>query len=167
MRITATIVLFLIGLSLSAQNGISATDSFVIKGAVKNELTFNSADLEKYQPKAIDEVSLEHYRQASGTSVNQMKGILLKDLLRGQQYVVNSPQDKDKLKLYLKNAKNQIVFTWDELFNQEVGDKTYLITSMNGQTFKGVEGRILLITPPDLNTGRKYIKNLSEIEIKK
>jgi len=57
------------------------------------------------------------------------------------------------------------IFSWNELFNSELGEKIFIITEMNGIRLKQLRNRILLISTFDLKVGRRYIKGLQYIEI--
>ncbi|MGO3184144.1 MAG: hypothetical protein ACTIJ9_15055 [Aequorivita sp.] len=166
MKKLSTIFLLLITLSVCAQKDFAATDSFVVKGEVKNELKFSIDDIEKYQPKEIDNISIINYREESGNTANQMKGVLVKDLLKGQQF--KNPKALTELQLTFTSADgHKEVYSWNEIFNTSIGDKIFIITSMDEKKFSDSEERILVITPSDLKTGRTYIKNLSEIDIQR
>ena len=41
------------------------------------------------------------------------------------------------------------------------------VTVKDGITLKNMTERLLLISPTDLNTGRRYVKGLSEIQVKR
>lgn len=168
MKKLSTIFLLLITLSVCAQKESKATDSFILKGALSNELTFNFADLEKYESTAIDEVSVAKYRDASGSSVKQMKGVLVKDILKGQQYKDRSPKAQTSYNITLKNANgDKVEYSWNNLFNSSIGESVYIITSIDGKAFKDLEDRIVVLTPSSLKTARSFINNLSEIDITK
>lgn len=167
MKKLSTIFLLLITLSVCAQKTNPATASFVVKGDLIHELTFSSAELAKYQQKTIDENAISAYK-AAGNSAEEMKGVLLKDILKGQQYKEKSPKAQTSYTITLKNAQGEtLVYSWNELFNSNMGDSTYIITAIDEKDFKDIAERVLLITSAKSSAGNTFIKNLSEIIIAK
>ncbi|WP_026451621.1 hypothetical protein [Aequorivita capsosiphonis] len=168
MKKLSTLVLLLITFSVFAQKDTTPTDSFTVNGALKKELKFSLTDIEKYQPKIIDEVSVTNYKNASGSTAKQMKGVLAKDILKGQQYNSQNPKVQSEYTIIFKNAAgSKLVYSWDELFNSSLGDSVYIITSNDGKMLSDMKDRILVISASDLKTEPSFIKNLSEITIQK
>ncbi|WP_310992325.1 hypothetical protein [Aequorivita marina] len=168
MKKLSTIFLLLLTASLCAQNSTKATDSFMVQGAIKNELNFNLDFLKKFESKEINQAIVTKYRAASGSTATQLKGVLLKDLLKGQRYNVNNPNELKKLSFILKNtAGTELVYSWDQLFNSEIGNTTYIVLSTFGKQFEAMNERILVVVGSDSASGRSYLENLSEIDVQK
>lgn len=168
MKILSTLFLLLITITVCAQKGEAPTDNFIVTGLVQNEMKFNLADIEKYQPKKINDVIVEKYREESGSTAAQMMGVLLKNIFTAVELNTANPKEDNKFNITLKNAHGQtLVYSWKQIFNSAVGNNVYIITSQDGKMFSDMDDRILVISSSESNTGRGYIKNLSEIHIQK
>ncbi|MBA4298849.1 hypothetical protein SAMN03080617_03767 [Algoriphagus alkaliphilus] len=60
-----------------------------------------------------------------------------------------------------------MVFSCNELFNKPQGKEVYLITAEDGKSLDAMEDGLLLISKTDIRTGRRHIKNLSKIIVKR
>ncbi len=57
----------------------------------------------------------------------------------------------------------KVVFSWNEIFNTEVGNNIFIVTEQNGVRAKEMMDRIQLVSKSDISKGRRYVENLSEI----
>jgi len=60
-----------------------------------------------------------------------------------------------------------VVFSWNEIYNSEAGNSFYIITEMKGKSMKELDQRVVFLSSKDLKSGRRYIKCLQSIEIRK
>ena len=61
----------------------------------------------------------------------------------------------------------KVVFSWNEIFNNALGQEIYIIVEKNGTGVEKLEDRITIITPTDNMTGRRYVKSLKKITVKR
>ena len=61
----------------------------------------------------------------------------------------------------------KVVFSWNEIFNSATGKSVYIITSQDGKPASQLDNRIALISPKDQITGRRYVKGLQKIVIRR
>ena len=59
------------------------------------------------------------------------------------------------------------VYSWNELFNTDIGSHVYIVTEMDGKPIDQMPDRILVLSLADLNSGRRHLKGLAKIEVKK
>ena len=59
------------------------------------------------------------------------------------------------------------VYSWNEIFNTVVGDAPYIVTEKDGKLASSMEEAILMISPKDFKTGRRHIKSLTTIEVRR
>jgi len=166
MKKLSTIFLLLSFLSIRAQKEIPATNEFVVSGLVKNEMKFTINDIRKYPSKPINDVVItNHLGEVRGTA-RQLKGILVKDLLKNLELKEESPKLFSEFFLTFVAADNyKVVYSWNEIFNSPTGDNLYLITSKDGKEIEDVPERLLILTPTDFKTGRRHIKGLNKIVV--
>ncbi len=166
-RLTA-LILVLISVTVWGQKTDQSTNDFVVTGQIKRELKFTLTDIEKYPSKTIGDVTItNHLGEPRGTA-KQLTGILIKDLLKDLEINEESPKRFSEFYLTFVAVDNyKVVYSWNEIFNSPTGDNLFLITSKDGKNFKEIEERILILTPTDFKTGRRYIKGLSKILVKR
>lgn len=61
----------------------------------------------------------------------------------------------------------KVVFSWNEIFNSEVGKSVYIITGQDGNWTYVLDNRIALVSSKDQLTGRRYVKGLQKIVIQR
>jgi hypothetical protein len=139
-----------------------------VKGDISKPVTVTYEDLKKYPVHEVKSIDILNHKMEFKKNLKNLKGVLLKDVL--SQITFNTPSPKELSTFYLVCTAEdgyKAVYSWNELFNTEAGDRVMLITSENGASTSGAKEGITLITPGDRATGRRYVKNLSEIVIKK
>ncbi|WP_294303093.1 molybdopterin-binding protein [uncultured Chryseobacterium sp.] len=143
-------------------------NSVTVKGDIDKTVTVTDGDLKKYPVHEVKSIDILNHKMEFKKNLKNLKGVLLKDVL--SQVSFNTPTPKELSTFYLVcRAEDgyKVVYSWNEVFNTEAGDHVMLITSENGVPTSGTKEGITLITPEDRATGRRYVKNLSEIVIKK
>lgn len=139
-----------------------------VRGDIRKPVTFTYEDLKKYPVHEVKSIDILNHKMEFKKTLKNLKGVLLKDVL--SQISFNVPTPKELSTYYLVCTAEdgyRVVYSWNELFNTEAGDRIMLITDENGTPASGTKEGITMITPGDRATGRRYVKNLSEIVIKK
>ena len=161
MKKIALIILFL-GLTANAQ--VSKTIS--VTGNIAKPLTINFADFKNYASQSIDSLVILNHKQEYKSTLKKLKGILLKDVLSKAAFTVNSPKVLSEFYIVcVADDGYKVVFSWNEIFNSPTGDKALILTEINGNSTISQKEGIILVTPTDKATGRRYVKNLSKITI--
>lgn len=155
-------------ISIFGQEKKSTTTEFRVTGQVKKELIISLYDLEKYSAQNIKDLSITNHLGEARYTAKNLKGILLKDLLKDLQINEESPKKLSEFYFLFTAIDNyKVVFSWNEIFNTSTGDHLYVITEKDGTKIKDMEDRILIVTTSDFKTGRRHIKALSKIEVRR
>jgi hypothetical protein len=105
--------------------------------------------------------------QARGEA-KQLKGILLRDVLESIEIKSESPKQLSEFYFVCKATDGyKVVFSWNEIHNSKVGDAVFIITEKVGKPAEQLPESILLLSPQDFKTGRRHIKSLQLIEVKR
>lgn len=161
MKKIALIILFL-GLTVNAQ--VSKTIS--VTGNIAKPLSINFSDLKNYTSQSIDSLLILNHKQEYKSTLKKLKGVLLKDVLSKAEFTVNSPKVLSEFYIVcVADDGYKVVFSWNEIFNSPTGDKALILTEINGNSAITQKEGIILVTPTDKATGRRYVKNLSKITI--
>jgi hypothetical protein len=95
-----------------------------------------------------------------------LKGVLLKDIISGVEIKSESPKVLSEFYIVCRASDGyKVVYSWNELFNSPTGDAVFIVTSKEGKKASEMEESILLISPKDFKTGRRFVKSMSTIEI--
>ncbi len=165
------IILLLLSLSSLrsfAQHDVPPTTEFAITGAVKKPMKVTISAMLQMPQDAIGDVTITNHRGDPKTTVKQLKGVLLKTLLDSAGILSVKPKDLSEIMIRLiasDGYKN--VYSWNELFNTEVGNHVYIITTMDGKPMDQVDGRILVLSLSDMVSGRRHLKGLATVEVVK
>jgi hypothetical protein len=144
------------------------TKSFVVKGNVKNEISFTIDDLKKLPALNIGTVVITNHMGEKKSEAKDLKGVLLRDVFKTIEINSESPKVLSEYYFVCKATDGyKVVFSWNEIFNTTVGDSIYIITEKNGKKLEEIDDSILLLSPKDFKTGRRHVKSLSTIEVRR
>ncbi len=169
MEIKTLIVFFLLSVySISAQRTVPPSNAFSVEGKVKTEVRFSVADLNMFPQVAISDQTLYNHHGEIKGSVKDMKGVLLKTVLESIQLDYEKPRELNEFYfVFVATDGYKVVFSWNELYNTEVGNNCFIVTEMEGRNIKEMEQRILFISSADLKNGRRYLKALDKILVRR
>lgn len=161
-------VFILVSLPAFCQKEAGQTTSFIVSGDVKSPVTITLNDLLKSPEMAIGDVIITNHLGEKKSEQKAIKGVRLKDILASVELNNESPKVLSEYYFACKATDGYlVVYSWNEIFNSPSGESVYLITSKNGVSAKDLEESILMISPKDYKTGRRYIKSLASIEVKR
>jgi hypothetical protein len=164
--------LFLLAvLTISCSFSIQAqkqTQSFTIKGKIKQEVTISEADLKKFSTQTIGTVNITNHKGDLKGKAKDMTGILLRDVLQNVVLDEENPKFFSEYYFVCVGSDNyKVVFSWNELFNTAVSQKVFIVTQKDGQNMLNNEDGILMISSEDFRTGRRFVKNLESILVRR
>ena len=161
------LILFLwFGGAAFAQEPLKQTQSFKISGQVKNESIITLDSLKLYPVKTIGDIKVTDHTGTFKHEDDQLKCVLLKDVL--SHTVLNASSPKLYSRFYFACIGNDgyaVVYSWNELFNTEVGNHVYLLMEKNGITADKLPESIQMTSTMDFKTGRRYLHNLDKIVV--
>lgn len=166
MKRLACIVSLGFCLTLSAQDKtkIAATSQLIVTGAVKQEKVITTADISRMPEQAIGNIMITNHTGAERGIAKELKGVLLKDVLKDIAFTGETPKQLSEFYLTCVASDGyKVVLSWNELYNNESGNSLFLVTEKEGKRMQDMEENILLISPKDFTTGRRYIKGLQKI----
>jgi hypothetical protein len=164
----AFIVLLFISYFGFSQKSIEPTNQFTVSGLVDKPLTISYADLEKEKINTIDDFKITNHLGEFKKEYKNVKGVLLLDLLKNLSITATSLKLLSEYYLIFKSTDGySVVVSWNELFNTEIGNSFFLVVEADNKSQKDATEKILLISTKDFKTGRRHIKGLQSIEIKR
>ena len=167
-KIIISILLLVVSVTGFSQNKIETTNEFTVTGLVDKPITISYPDIEKQKITDIGDFKITNHLGEFKKEYKNVKGVLLLDLLKDISITTASPKLLSEYYLVFKASDGySVVVSWNELFNTEIGNTFYIVTEANNQSQKDAPEKILLIATKDFKTGRRHIKGLQNIEIKR
>ncbi|MCW3090322.1 MAG: hypothetical protein JWP81_1391 [Ferruginibacter sp.] len=168
MKKTVTIILISICLQGWSQKPILTTDNFTVEGSIKQSQKFSLQDLMGLSITKIDSVIITNHLLEKKSVLKNMRGVLLKDVLGKLSIDQADPKLLSEYYFVCIAADNyKVVFSWNEIFNNETGRHTMIITAHDGKNGTLMNDRIALLSPYDEATGRRYVKGLQKIIVRR
>ncbi len=166
----SVVLVFLISASLtvSAQRDVKVTDHFVVEGFIPEPVSFDLAAIRKLPEVDLGDLPVRNHKGEEKARIKGVKGVLLKTLLESVHITTLKPKELSELYLVLISSdRYKNVYSWNELFNTEIGNKIYVITELNKESMEQMDGAILVISLGDFNTGSRYLRGLQKIQVKR
>lgn len=168
MRIIILVTAILTALSVTAQRAIVPTDSLIIQGKIKNQKIFTLPGLDTFPRTIIKDQIIYNQRGEEKGTLKNMRGVSLKTILSSIEFEYDKPKELNEFYfVFIASDGYKVVFSWNEIYNTEAGNNFFIVTEMEGKKLKEMEQRIIFISAADLKAGRRYIKGLERIDIKR
>ncbi len=144
------------------------TTSVTVTGAEASPVVFTWADIQKLPPVQIGPVVITNHLGERKKELRQVEGVRLTDLLATVTITAENPRVLSEYYfVFIATDDYRVVFSWNELFNHPAGQRVFLVTAYDGKRHEAIEDGLLLLVPDDQRTGRRHIKSLNRIEIKR
>jgi hypothetical protein len=160
-----TLILFFVYAGAAfAQEKYNTTHQFAISGKVKNPSVITLDSLESYKIVAIGDIKVTNHLGEFKHQDDQLKGVLLKDVLSHTIFDTGSPKLLSAFYFTCIGSDGyKVVYSWNELYNTEVGDHVFIIMEKNGVKAAQMPESIQMTSMMDIKTGRRYLHNLDKI----
>lgn len=154
--------------SVEAQKSTVTTERFTVEGNVKESKTFTLADLAGLALQTKDSIVIKNHLLENKSTIKNIIGVQLKDILSKVVIDQESPKLLSEYFIICIAADNyKVVFSWNEIFNNETGKQVLIMTGHDGKTGSEMKDHIALIALSDIATGRRYVKGLQKIIIER
>jgi DMSO/TMAO reductase YedYZ molybdopterin-dependent catalytic subunit len=168
MKKIATLLLLLTTTLVIAQKEMKPTAQFIVSGEIKNTLTVTLNDLKNFKSQAISDLLITNHLGEQKSEAKGLRGVLLKSVLGNVDINAESAKVLSEYYFVCKATDGYtVVFSWNELFNTMVGESTFIITEKEGKPIDKLNDAIMLLTPSDFKTGRRHVKALTTIEVRR
>lgn len=161
------LLLFLTKTSFS-QKSVESTSEFTIMGLAEKPITISYTDLEKEKVVSLGDFKVTNHLGEFRKEYKNVKGVALLTFLKNINITSPSPKVLSEYYFIFKATDGYaVVASWNELFNTEIGDSFYLVVEADNKSQKDSSEKILLIATKDFKTGRRHVKGLQSIEVKR
>jgi len=162
------LVLLLSASFAHSQENVPPTDKFVVEGKVKSSFGFSLDQASQYKTIGIDSIVIYNHLLQRKRAIKNIKGVLLKDII--DKAVIDMPSPKLLSEIYITCVATdnyKVVFSWNELYNTDVGNHVIVITESDGKPAKEGEDRIAILSAADQATGRRFVKSLAKVIVER
>lgn len=141
------------------------TDTLHVYGKVKQPLVLIVTDFSSFESISLDSLRITNHRGEYKGTIYAIKGIRLRDVLE-RAVIEDRPREMGRYFIVCTSADGyETVFSWNEIFNNACGDELLIVTSVDGSS--NLEDGILLINGCDIQNGRRHMKWLTRVEVRK
>ena len=152
----------------SQKHNVPTTSAIEVKGMVKKSLLLSIDKLSGFRQDSLGDVIIRNKHGEQKSISKQLKGILLKSIIDSAGIIVDKPKEYSEIGIILTASDGyKNVYSWNELFNTEIGNHVYVITQADGLPIAEMPDKILVLSLADINSGARHLKGLATIEIKK
>ena len=152
------------GSVLAQENQWKPTHQFTISGQIKKESVITMDSLNSYPLKEIGQIKVTDHVGTFKHQDDKLKGILLKDILIHSVLDANSPKLFSRFYFTCVGSDGyKVVYSWNELFNTEVGDNVFILLEKNGVKADKMPESLQMASTLDFKTGRRFLHNLDKI----
>jgi hypothetical protein len=147
-----------------AQEPGKKTSQFTISGQVKKGSVITMDSLKQYTIQTIGDIKVTDHVGTFKHQDDQLKGILLKDILSHTVFDASSPKLLSTFYIQCVGSDGyKVVYSWNELYNTEVGNHVYIIMEKNSVKAPDMPESLQMTSMMDMKTGRRYLHNLDKI----
>lgn len=166
MKKLLIILLFIYANHALAQDKTRQTLQFAITGEVEKALVITLDSLKQYKISEIGDINVTDHTGAFKHKDDQLKGVLLKDVLSHTKFKTTSPKLLSRFYFVCTGIDGyKVVYSWNELYNTSVGEHVYIIMEKNGMAIDKMPESIQMTSAADFKTGRRYLHNLDKIVV--
>ncbi len=152
----------------SAQKKLAATDSIIVAGLVKQPFVITSTQVQQQAVQDLGDIVIRNHAGEYKSTEKNVKAASLLPLMQAAVPNLSSPRLYSECYFVMEATDGyRVVFSWNEIFNTAVGKQLWLIVEANGKRWNELPDRMLLLCTADNNTGRRHVKSLSRIVLKR
>lgn len=167
--IVLALLLVASALDAQAKRDIPPTREFSIYLPGKQKpVKFDIAAIRQMKQDELGDIAIRNHKGEEKQVVKRVKGVLLKSFFDKAPIVTEKPKDLSELYIVLISSDGyRNVYSWNELFNTEIGNHVYVITEIDGQDIEHMPGAINVLSLKDSNTGSRYLRGLDKVEVRR
>lgn len=144
------------------------TEHVTVSGVVAHKLKLSVDDLRKFPPQQVGELPMVCQSGADMGKLENLRGVLLKDILSKAGIISRSHNDVKKMAIVATAADGyKVVYSWTEIFNSPIGEGVIVFFERDGKPLQDDEGRIAMVSTQDTRTGPRHVKWLQALEVRK
>lgn len=167
MKQLITILLLAASITGYGQRKIAPSQELRIIGDIKTPRTYTLSAIKTLKQTDLGDISIKNHKGEEKYVAHKVKAVLLRSLLDSVEINTNKPKELSAyIFVFTASDKYVNVYSWNEIFNTDVGNHLYLLTEQDGKGLDEMDERIQVLSMGDINTGMRRMRGLASIEIK-
>ncbi len=160
-------VLFLT-VGLAAQKKTEPTRECIIDGLVTTPLVITLDSLKGHLPVRFDSVVIINHRGERKSTLKNLVLVPARVFLGQVEIKAETPRNLSEFYFVFEAADGyKAVFSWNEIFNNKLGEDVGFIVGADGKSIENLDNRIAALCRSDTHTGRRHVKNLQKIWVRR
>jgi hypothetical protein len=152
----------------TAVNAQDLKNTITIEGRVKNRKVYTYDELTRMPQVQLDSLQVYSHTMVLHGTARHIKGVLLKEVLKTIEIDAETPKLLSEYYIVCMSTDNyKVVFSWNEIFNSPTGDRLMIALEKDGQAASAHKDGIVLVTPTDRATGRRFVKEFNKVIIQR
>ncbi|HMP94864.1 MAG TPA: molybdopterin-binding protein [Phnomibacter sp.] len=145
-----------------------STVQIAIEGAVEKPLIITAQEVFSAPTKNLGTFKVTNHLGEFRKAYKNVKGVPILPFLQKVSITSPSPKQLSEYYLVFKASDNYtVIASWNEVFNTDLGSSFYIITHADGKSLQQEGESLLMIATKDKMTGRRHVKGLQSITIKR
>jgi hypothetical protein len=152
--------------TIFAQTTIDAsTREFKVTGKVKAEKIISLSELKSYKNIELQDINVSCSPRKEDKA-KAVKGVLVKTILDSVAFEYEYSRLLGQYYfLFVANDGYKIVFSFNEVYNTEIGNNLYIVTEIDGKDASETSNKVLLLSTKDIKGGSRNVRWLSKIVV--
>lgn len=154
--------------TVRSQKEIQTSDTCRVFGQVEQPVSWTIEDMAKIPSEKIGDVKITNHLGEFKKIYRDMRGIPIKLVLDKVKIRAENPKDLSAFFFVFRATDGYCnVYSWNEIYNTALGDQVFIVTAYKNQNLATMPERILAVSARDTHTGRRLLKGLASIEVRK
>ena len=131
-------------------------------------MIINFDSLKSYPVNKIDNFVVTNHLGVIKSTLKNISAVSLLSILRNVTIKAEGPKVLSEFYfVFVGSDDYKVVYSWNEIFNNNLGKEIFIVTEHDGKMLNNAEDRILVISKSDVATGRRHVKSLHKIIVKR
>ena len=135
-------------------------------GRVRAPLVLSMEELCGMETETAEDIAVNCGEGTPVGRIESCRGVLLENVIAKASVIREDHNDTKKM-IIVASAPDgyKAVFSWQEIFNTQIGGGVLVLVEKNGKPLSAETGGVELISLQDIYSGPRYVRGLETIEV--
>jgi hypothetical protein len=135
-------------------------------GRVREPLVLSIEELCGMETESAEDIAVNCGEGTPVGKIESCRGVLLENVIARAPVIKEDHNDTKKMFIVASASDGyKAVFSWQEIFNTQIGGGIMVLIEKNGKPLSADAGGVDLISLQDLFSGPRYVRGLETIEV--
>mgnify|MGYP001349806744 CR=1 FL=1 len=147
-------------------SNLSKNGAIQVTGRVAKPVAFRMNELQAMEIESLEDLFVICGSGDPKGRIGSCRGVLLENIIRRADVLKEDHNDTKKMYIVASAYDgHHVLFSWQEIFNTEVGGGVMVLLEKDGGPLEEDRDRFDLISALDFHMGSRYVKDLKGIEV--